>query len=104
MLCVKTRAFAPLCVSLDDLVPAGHFYRHLERTLDLAFVRDLVSEYCVAGGRPSVDPVVFFKLQPCSSSRGCARSASSRESSRTGSACAGTSATTSASACPTTPA
>jgi len=34
----------PIRVSLEDLVPPSHFYRHLERTLDLAFVRDLVRE------------------------------------------------------------
>jgi len=48
---------------LEDLVPADHFYRHLERTLDLSFVRDLVRPFYAAGGRPSIDPVVFFKLQ-----------------------------------------
>ncbi len=64
MMGTKERAFAPLpAVTLEDLVPADHFYRHLERTLDLAFVRDLVREYYKAGGRPSIDPVVFFKLQ-----------------------------------------
>lgn len=31
----KQRSFAPLInVSLEDLVPAEHFYRHLEGTLD----------------------------------------------------------------------
>ncbi len=49
-------------VSLDALVPRDHFYRHLERTLDLAFVRDLVADCYAGGGRPSIDPVVFFKL------------------------------------------
>lgn len=29
----------PIQASLNDLVPAGHFYRHLERTLDLTFER-----------------------------------------------------------------
>jgi transposase len=53
----------PLLVSLDDLVSADHFYRHLERTLDPGFVRDLVRETDAAIGRPSVDPVVCFKLQ-----------------------------------------
>jgi transposase len=53
----------PILVSLEDLVPTGHFYRHLERTLDLAFVRDLVGEAYADIGRPSLDPVVFFKLQ-----------------------------------------
>jgi transposase len=53
----------PIAVSLDDLVPTGNFYRHLERTLDLAFVRDLVRDSYASIGRPSIDPVVFFKLQ-----------------------------------------
>ena len=58
------RAFAPLPpVSLADLVPSNHFYRHLERTLDLSFVRDLVRTVYAGIGRPSIDPVVFFKLQ-----------------------------------------
>jgi transposase len=54
---------APIGVSLDDLVPRNHFYRHLERTLDLAFVRDLVRDTYAGIGRPAIDPVVFFKLQ-----------------------------------------
>lgn len=60
----KERRFAPLAnPSLEDLVPADHFYRHLERSLDLTFVRPLVQDRYATGGRPSVDPVVFFKLQ-----------------------------------------
>src|SRR3954449_3521986 len=60
----KARAFAPLCNrSLEDLVPAGNFYRHLEAKLDLGFVRDLVRDTYKECGRPSVDPRVFFKLQ-----------------------------------------
>src|SRR5438105_4793889 len=64
MMGTKARLFTPIpCVSLEDLVPADHFYRHLDRTLDLSFVRDLVKDCYAEGGRPSVDPVVFFKLQ-----------------------------------------
>src|SRR5262245_43500099 len=38
--------------------------QEVDRVLDLAFVRDLVRDRYVAGvGRPSVDPVVFFRLQ-----------------------------------------
>src|SRR6266487_4021413 len=60
----KERSFAPLInVSLEELVPANHFYRHLESTLDLSFVRELVQQTYAGGGRPSIDPVVFFKLQ-----------------------------------------
>jgi len=65
MMGAKTRHFTPVpAVSLDELVPADHFYRHLERVLDLSFVRDLVQDCYAAGlGRPSIDPVVFFRLQ-----------------------------------------
>src|SRR2546421_89408 len=60
----KERRFAPLInVSLEELVPADHFYRHLERSLDLSFVRKFVHESYAGSGRPSIDPVVFFKLQ-----------------------------------------
>ncbi|HEY7115845.1 MAG TPA: IS1182 family transposase [Tepidisphaeraceae bacterium] len=64
MMGTKARVFGSLPpVSLEDLVPPDHFYRHLERSLDLSFVRDLVREAYAGTGRPSVDPVVFFKRQ-----------------------------------------
>lgn len=53
----------PVTVSLESLVPADHFYRHLERTLDLAVVRDWVADLNAPNGRPSVDPVIFFKTE-----------------------------------------
>jgi transposase len=60
----KSRALdRPVTVSLEDLVPAHHFYRRLERTLDLSFVRVWVTEHYAACGRPSIDPIVFSKLQ-----------------------------------------
>src|SRR5215207_6929004 len=62
---IKERRFDPLPheISLEDLVPEDSFYRQLEAALDLSFVRDLVRPLCARGGRPSVDPVVFFRLQ-----------------------------------------
>jgi transposase len=64
MMGFKERAFAPLvAVSLEELVPQDHFYRHLQKVLDLSFVYDLVRESYSVAGRPSIDPVVFFKLQ-----------------------------------------
>lgn len=48
--------------NLEALVPADNFYRRLEDCLDLSFVRDLVRDRYEEGGRPSIDPVVFFKL------------------------------------------
>jgi transposase len=61
----KERIFSPLPhdVSLENLVPKDNFYRRLEERLDLSFVRELVHPLYASGGRSSVDPVVFFKLQ-----------------------------------------
>ena len=64
MMGTKERSFAPLIhVSLEELVPQDHFYRHLDQTLDLSFLRKFVQETYAGGGRPSIDPIVFFKLQ-----------------------------------------
>jgi transposase len=53
----------PVLASLETLVPPDNFYRHLEAKLDLSFVRALVRDRYAATGRPSIDPVVFFRLQ-----------------------------------------
>jgi transposase len=64
MLGQKVRGFKPLTVvSLEDLVPEDNFYRHVDRCQDLNFTRDLVCELYSDLGRPSIDPIVFFKLQ-----------------------------------------
>jgi transposase len=65
MMGVKQRFFAPIPndVSLEDLVPKDNLYRRLEEELDLSFVRELVRPLYAKGGRPSVDPVVIFRLQ-----------------------------------------
>ena len=61
---VKIRAFAQVPdLSLEELVPNDNFYRCLEAALDLSFVRELVKECYASAGGPSVDPVVFFRLQ-----------------------------------------
>jgi hypothetical protein len=53
----------PIAGSLEDLVPRGNFYRHLDAKLDLGFVREWARESYADKGRPSIDPVVFFRLQ-----------------------------------------
>ena len=64
MMGIKLRQFSPLDhVSLEELVPKSNFYRHVERKLDLSFVRELVQACYAPIGRPSIDPIVFFKLQ-----------------------------------------
>ena len=64
MMGTKMRTFAPqINVSLEELVPQDHFYRHLDQKLDLSFVRGFVKQSYAEHGRPSIDPVVFFNLQ-----------------------------------------
>ena len=64
MMGTKDRSFGLLpSVTLEELVPPDHFYRHLEAALDMSFVRNLVRETYADIGRPSIDPIVFFKLQ-----------------------------------------
>jgi transposase len=66
MMGTKIRSFAPLPadLSLEELVPKDNFYRRLQATLDLSFVRDLVRDCYASSGRPSVDPARLFKLRP----------------------------------------
>jgi len=43
-------------------IPKRHFYERLEALIDLSFVRELTAPfYAETLGRPSLDPVVFFK-------------------------------------------
>ncbi len=53
----------PVLIAIESYVPKDHFYRHLHRALDLSFVRDLAADCYASGGRPSIDPIVFFKLE-----------------------------------------
>jgi hypothetical protein len=53
----------PIAVSLEELVPQNNFDRLLETKLDLSFVREWSRELYADLGRPSIDPVIFFKLQ-----------------------------------------
>jgi hypothetical protein len=46
----------PIAVSLEKLVPQDHFYRHLEATLDLSFVRDWVASSMLSVAGPQSNP------------------------------------------------
>jgi transposase len=64
MLGHKSREFKQhVSVSLDALVPLENFYRQVDQCINLSFVRDLATEFYFSFGRPSIDPVVFFRLQ-----------------------------------------
>ena len=63
MLGAKARVFKSHPeLSLEELVPQDNFYRQVQSKLDLEFVRELVAKCYTPFGRPSIDPVVFFKL------------------------------------------
>lgn len=63
MLGFKTKVFRQQFVSLEDCVPQSTIDRQLETKLDLSFVREWVKDrYASRMGRPSIDPVTFFKL------------------------------------------
>lgn len=50
-------------VSLDELVPEDHLLRVIQKHIDFSFIREKVRPYyCEDNGRPSVDPVVLFKM------------------------------------------
>jgi transposase len=63
MLGAKERVFKSHAeLSLEEWVPQDNFYRQVQSKLDLNFVRELVAKCYTPFGRPSIDPVVFFKL------------------------------------------
>ena len=48
---------------MDDLVPKDHILRKIEKAIDFSFIYDLVKDkYSEDTGRPSIDPVVLFKI------------------------------------------
>ena len=60
-----TKQFQPKLFTnfrLDEHIPADNFYRNLNDILDLSFIRKKTQfVYASKMGRPSLDPVVFFK-------------------------------------------
>ena len=48
--------------TLDELVPQGHLVRKLENALDFRFIYPKVRHLYSRHGRPSIDPVVLFKM------------------------------------------
>ena len=49
-------------ISLQDLVPEDHFYRRLNKELDLHFLYAATKQYYGSEGQQSIDPIVFFKI------------------------------------------
>ena len=50
-------------VDTESLVPADHLLRKIDAAVDFSKIYDMVEDlYCPDNGRPSVDPVVLFKM------------------------------------------
>lgn len=51
-------------INLEEFIPRNHQLRKIDRVLDLNFVYKLTAPlYCESNGRPSIDPVLFFRIQ-----------------------------------------
>ena len=48
--------------TIDELVPQNHLVRKLEKGIDFSFIYEKVRPLYSSLGRPSIDPVVLFKL------------------------------------------
>ena len=48
--------------TLEELVPRDHLVRKLDNCIDFTFIEELVKDLYSVSGRPSVPPMVLFKL------------------------------------------
>ena len=48
--------------SIEDYVPEDHLVRRLDEAIDWCFIYPLVTPLYSAFGRPSIDPVILFKM------------------------------------------
>ena len=49
--------------SIDDFVPKDHLLRKIDSIINFTKIYEFVSDlYCSNNGRPSIDPVVLFKI------------------------------------------
>ena len=52
-----------LMTTMEELVPENSLFRKIDKYIDFTFIYDLVKDkYCENNGRPSIDPVVLFKI------------------------------------------
>ena len=50
-------------VSIESLMPKDHILRKIDSAIDFTRIYDFVEDmYCADNGRPSIDPVVLFKM------------------------------------------
>lgn len=52
-----------LMTTMEEIVPEDSLFRKIDKYIDFTFIYDEVKDlYCENNGRPSIDPVVLFKL------------------------------------------
>lgn len=50
-------------VNIEDLLPQNHLLRKIDKHIDFSFILEKVRPlYCEDNGRPSIDPLVLFKM------------------------------------------
>lgn len=50
-------------VMIDELVPADHLLRKINKYIDFSFINEICKPYyCADNGRPAIEPVVMFKM------------------------------------------
>ncbi|TVY08338.1 transposase [Paenibacillus cremeus] len=50
-------------VSIEELVPADHLLRKIDKHIDFTFIDEKVRHlYSQDNGRPAIDPLVLFKM------------------------------------------
>ncbi|WP_026908870.1 IS1182 family transposase [Paucisalibacillus globulus] len=50
-------------ICIEELVPEDHQLRKVDKYIDFSFILDIVRPfYCEDNGRPSIDPIVLFKM------------------------------------------
>ena len=61
--CFKNHRDERVSVSVEELVPQDHFLRAIEATISFNFIEEkLRPYYCENNGRPSIHPIVLFKM------------------------------------------
>ena len=61
--CFKNHRDERVSVSVEELVPQDHFLRAIEATISFDFIEEkLRPYYCENNGRPSIHPIVLFKM------------------------------------------
>ena len=52
-----------IMTTMEELVPENSLFRKIDKLIDFTFIYDEVKDlYCENNGRPSIDPVILFKL------------------------------------------